>query len=368
MKPPWRRQAKPPPLTSPDDRMTLTEHLRELRTRIIRSLLAVVLGIIVIMAFYDQVLDFLLRPYVDLCERQARPGFCDGNDLISLGPLDGLHDPAVDRRPTAASSRPAGDPLADLAVHRAGAARQGEEVRDPVRVQLGAAVPARRRSIAYWTLEQGARVPDRVGRRRTCRPTFPVSKYISLVGLMVAAFGIGFEFPVLLVFLQLVGVLTPQTLLKGWRYAIMAIFVIAAVITPQRRPVQHAGARRADDDLLPDLDPHRVRLPAAQARRTQRRRRDTIGHVRPDRAELIAHYGFPLDEFQLQGARRARRRAARCSSPRRPAAARRSSPSTRSRPRCRPGGGRSTPRRSRRCRTRSSTTSSRATAPTASAC
>ena len=53
---------------------------------------------------------------------------------------------------------------------------------------------------------------------------------------MVAAFGIAFEFPVLLVFLQLVGVLTPQTLLKGWRYAIMAIFVIAAVITPSGDP------------------------------------------------------------------------------------------------------------------------------------
>jgi len=43
-------------------------------------------------------------------------------------------------------------------------------------------------------------------------------------------------FPVLLVFLQLVGVLTPQLLLKGWRYAIMAIFVIAAVITPSGDP------------------------------------------------------------------------------------------------------------------------------------
>jgi len=53
---------------------------------------------------------------------------------------------------------------------------------------------------------------------------------------MVAAFGIAFEFPVLLVFLQLVGVLTPQTLLKQWRYAIVVIFVIAAVITPSGDP------------------------------------------------------------------------------------------------------------------------------------
>ena len=40
----------------------------------------------------------------------------------------------------------------------------------------------------------------------------------------------------LLVFLQLVGVLTPQMLIKQWRYAVVAIFVIAAVITPSGDP------------------------------------------------------------------------------------------------------------------------------------
>ena len=89
--------------------------------------------------------------------------------------------------------------------------------------------------VAYWTLEKaldfliswaGADVQS----------SFRVSEYVKLVGLMVAAFGIAFEFPVLLVFLQLVGVLTPQMLLKGWRYAILAIFVIAAVITPSGDP------------------------------------------------------------------------------------------------------------------------------------
>jgi sec-independent protein translocase protein TatC len=65
---------------------------------------------------------------------------------------------------------------------------------------------------------------------------FRVAKYVSLVGLMIAAFGVAFQFPVLLVFLQLVGVITPQALLKGWRYALMVIFVLAAVITPSGDP------------------------------------------------------------------------------------------------------------------------------------
>ena len=60
---------------------------------------------------------------------------------------------------------------------------------------------------------------------------------ISLVGLMVAAYGVGFEFPVLLVFLQMVGVVKPSQLRKNWRYAVLVIFVIAAVITPSGDPI-----------------------------------------------------------------------------------------------------------------------------------
>ena len=68
-----------------------------------------------------------------------------------------------------------------------------------------------------------------------------MSKYVRLVMLMVAAFGIGFQFPVLLVFLQLVGVVTPQTLVKGWRYALVGIVIVAAVITPSGDPISLAA-------------------------------------------------------------------------------------------------------------------------------
>jgi sec-independent protein translocase protein TatC len=70
---------------------------------------------------------------------------------------------------------------------------------------------------------------------------FQVSKYIRLVTLMAFAFGVGFQFPVLLVFLQLAGVLTPQQLLGAWRYAIVGIVVLAAVITPSGDPISLAA-------------------------------------------------------------------------------------------------------------------------------
>jgi len=46
---------------------------------------------------------------------------------------------------------------------------------------------------------------------------------------------------VLLVFLQLIGVLTPKALLSVWRYAIVGVVFIAAAITPSGDPVSLAS-------------------------------------------------------------------------------------------------------------------------------
>jgi sec-independent protein translocase protein TatC len=54
---------------------------------------------------------------------------------------------------------------------------------------------------------------------------------------MGLAYGIGFLSPVLIVFLQLVGIVTPRKLVKNWRNAIMFIFLTAAVITPSGDPI-----------------------------------------------------------------------------------------------------------------------------------
>ena len=74
--------------TAGEQTMTLTEHLGELRARIIRSALAVTVGMVLIIAFYDPVLDFLKQPYIDLCESQAAD-FCDPNLYITT-PTEGL--------------------------------------------------------------------------------------------------------------------------------------------------------------------------------------------------------------------------------------------------------------------------------------
>ena len=68
------------------------------------------------------------------------------------------------------------------------------------------------------------------------RTFFSPSKYLRLIMLMILAFGIAFEFPVVLVSLEVAGVLTSAKLRSWRRWAFLSIFVVAAVITPSADP------------------------------------------------------------------------------------------------------------------------------------
>jgi len=61
-----------------------------------------------------------------------------------------------------------------------------------------------------------------------------ISKFLSFVMLLIAAFGLSFEFPLVLVSLTAVGVLNSQRLRKWRRTAILLIALFAAVITPSQ--------------------------------------------------------------------------------------------------------------------------------------
>jgi len=63
-------------------------------------------------------------------------------------------------------------------------------------------------------------------------PMISVSEYFDLILLVLLAFGLVFELPVLVFFLSLFGIVTPQFLWKNVRYAILVIAIVAAIITP----------------------------------------------------------------------------------------------------------------------------------------
>jgi sec-independent protein translocase protein TatC len=213
--------------------MTMVEHLGELRMRIIRSLLAVGIGMIVVLVLYDPIKEFLTQPYIDLCAE--REDFqCDGS-LYALGPLDGF---SARVRLSIYLGVAMAMPIILWQIWRfIVPALEKKEKRyalpfvasTVVLFVCGAA-------LAYWTLDKALTFlvswsGDDVNQ------AYQIMSYMNLVIMMMLAFGIGFLSPVLIVFMQLAGMVTPRTLITRWRYAVMLIFVAAAVITPSGDPV-----------------------------------------------------------------------------------------------------------------------------------
>jgi sec-independent protein translocase protein TatC len=91
-------------------------------------------------------------------------------------------------------------------------------------------------AIAYFTLNPALQFLQGMGGGQV-ESQYTIDNYVTLIAYMMLAFGIGFEFPVLLVALQIAGVLTPRKLLGWWRQALVVIAVVAAVITPSGDPI-----------------------------------------------------------------------------------------------------------------------------------
>jgi sec-independent protein translocase protein TatC len=64
------------------------------------------------------------------------------------------------------------------------------------------------------------------------QPTLRISEYLTFTARMLLAFGVTFELPVLAFFFTRVGLITHRLLLGFFRYAVVLIFVLAAVLTP----------------------------------------------------------------------------------------------------------------------------------------
>jgi sec-independent protein translocase protein TatC len=213
--------------------MSMMDHLRELRMRIVRSVLAVGVSTLILLAFYDQLKNLLTRPYTNLCMR--RPDFeCDGS-LFSLGPLDGF---SARMRVCLYGGLVLALPIILWQIWRFIVPALSKR-------EKSYAVPFIASStilftvgcyLAYWTLDKALEFLISWSGSDVTQ-AYQVTKYINLVVMMMLAFGVAFLSPVLLVFLQLVSVTSPKTLIKQWRYAVMGIFVTAAVITPSGDPI-----------------------------------------------------------------------------------------------------------------------------------
>jgi sec-independent protein translocase protein TatC len=218
---------------TPVEAMSMMDHLRELRMRLVRSVLAVGVSTLLLLAFYDQMKNLLTKPYKNLCEE--RPDFgCDGS-LFSLGPLDGF---SARMRVCLYGGLLLAFPIILWQIWRFIVPALSKKEKNYAVPFIGSSVVLFGFGcyLAYWTLDKALEFLISWSGSDVMQ-AYQITKYINLVVMMMLAFGIGFLSPVLLVFLQLVSVVTPRTLMRNWRYAVMGIFVSAAVITPSGDPI-----------------------------------------------------------------------------------------------------------------------------------
>jgi sec-independent protein translocase protein TatC len=205
--------------------MTLWEHIAELRKRLIRCCIALAVGAVIGWIIYPYLLEFLRRPM---------EGLVEGN-FIATDPIE----PFTTRiKITAYSAFVLAMPVLLWQIWRFVApGLYAKEKRYAIPFVASASVLfVFGAAIAYLTLNPALQFLIAVGGGQI-DPHYQVDPYVTLIAYMMLAFGAGFEFPVLLVALQMIGVLTPQKLLGWWRQATVVIVVVAAVITPSGDPI-----------------------------------------------------------------------------------------------------------------------------------
>ena len=209
-----------------DEPMTLVEHLTELRNRIIISLVAVAVGGIAGFVLYEPVLDILQDPYCQISEECT---------FVVTDPLESF---SIRLKVSAYLGLLLASPVVFYQLWRfitPGLHPNEKKYAVPFVISavvlfvLGA-------GLALLTFPQALRFLEGVG-GDSIEPLYSPGKYISLVTFMMLSFGLGFEFPIVLVFLQIAGVVGWRRLASWRRYAIVVIFAVDAVITPSADPI-----------------------------------------------------------------------------------------------------------------------------------
>lgn len=207
--------------------MTVVEHLAELRARLIVSLVAVAIGGAVCFVFAPQIISFLIRFY--------RDSTADTPDkLVFTGPLDAF---GVRLRIATYGGIVLAMPVWLYELWRfVTPGLNPTEKRYAVPFVLASIVLFLCGAfVALRTLQPALDFLLAVG-GPDLQPLLTADRYLALVALMIVAFGISFEFPVVLVFLLIARALT-TTQLRRWRsYAAVLITAFTAVVTPSQDP------------------------------------------------------------------------------------------------------------------------------------
>jgi sec-independent protein translocase protein TatC len=209
------------------DAMTLVQHLAELRRRLIISVIAFALGAAIAAVFYQGMLDLLQHP---LC--RADPHNCN---FYVQGPLDPL---TLRIQMAAFGGLLIASPVILFQMWRfvtPGLYAREKRYAIPF-VTISIVLFVAGCTLAYIVFPHALAFLRSVGGPSLHQILSP-NQYLSLILLMMFLFGITFEFPVVLVGLQLIGVVKPAQLLHAWRWAVIGLTLVAAIFTPSADPL-----------------------------------------------------------------------------------------------------------------------------------
>jgi len=207
--------------------MTVVEHLSELRRRIIVCMIAITIAAIVVYIFSLDIIRFLIRYYEDATDGQR-------DALIFTGPLDAF---ATRLKVATYGGIALAMPVWLFQMWRfvtPGLNRKEKRYAIPF-VLTSVLLFSLGGLVAMLTLPKALDFLLNIGGAEL-EPLLTADRYLSLVSLMIIAFGIAFEFPVVLTFLLLARVISVAQLRRWRRAAIVFITIFAAVITPSQDP------------------------------------------------------------------------------------------------------------------------------------
>jgi sec-independent protein translocase protein TatC len=214
-----------------DGRMALADHLRELRARLMRSVLALVVALIIALFFYDQLFEIIYRPY-QLAREQLR-GQVNTTPTISGagGPL------LLQLKLCGVAAIVATSPywLLQIWGFIVPGLHQHERRWTKVFVLVAGPLFLLGVGVGYYVLPKGLEVligfaPDKL------LSLVDFGEYFSFFSRMLLVFGIAFEIPLFVLLLNLAGVVSGRSLGRHRPWIVVGTFVFAAVATPSTDP------------------------------------------------------------------------------------------------------------------------------------
>ena len=204
--------------------MSLMEHLDELRKRIVHSALFLAAGFIVAWLFIDWLLNFLQKTLLKI-----------GKSLVFTHPMDALN---LYLQVALLAGAIIASPFILFQVWLFIAPGLYQKEKRFVVPFMSATVGLflAGASFGYFYVLPGAMKILIIDMGHNFTPMITIEDYSSFFLSIILGLGISFELPILIFFLAMFGIVSPRFLWKNIRYAILAVFIVAAVICPSPDP------------------------------------------------------------------------------------------------------------------------------------